>query len=135
MSMADFSDCIQTFEQTKAALADVEDRLAKQLRLSRRIPVRRVLVALDDACELDDSPLVAEWRATYARFLEWAQPEDDWEYREAPRVAARPEKTTEAATAASALLCLLRSDQFGRLALEWPSRKSSDGRSTAFFPA
>lgn len=69
--MADFADCLYTPERTKAELEGLEARLAAECGLALA-NVRRELLRLDREGKLVDSPLVADWRATYARSVDWA---------------------------------------------------------------
>lgn len=115
--MCDFSHCMTTLEQTKAELEALEERLAaKQKLLGVPVRLRRsVLRALDESGGLDDDALSADWRATFARFLEWAEPEQGWVEREqAPehppdtvhkQEPAKSQGKEAALDAASALLC------------------------------
>lgn len=76
LTMADFADCLDTPERTEAELAALESELAKAYGLGPEDEARPLLLALDDAGKLDDSPLVADWRATYARHLSYGEHDD-----------------------------------------------------------
>jgi hypothetical protein len=73
-----------TFEQTKAELEALEEQLAEKYSLHSRMPVQQILLALDQVGELEDCGLAANWRATFARFLQWAEPEEGWEQPDLP---------------------------------------------------
>jgi hypothetical protein len=69
-TMFDFSDCLDTEEGTRAEVVALEAELARHYGVE---PSK--LVELDDAGKLDDSPLVADWRATTARLASWTSGE------------------------------------------------------------
>ena len=66
--VVNFDDCWDSLERTHAELEQLESELASRFGVS---PSRATLLELDDAGKLDDSPLVSDWRATYARLLSW----------------------------------------------------------------
>jgi hypothetical protein len=67
MTMFDFADCLDTLERNQAEVDALEAELAQRYRVEPS-----ELVELDDAGLLDDSPLVADWRATKARLASWS---------------------------------------------------------------
>ena len=73
LTMADFADCIDTLERTTAELLALEAKLAAEYRLPTDYP-RQWLLDMDARGKLDDTPLVSDWRATYARYLDWCSP-------------------------------------------------------------
>lgn len=123
--MADFADCLDTPEGTKAELEALETQLADEYRLPRAL-ARALLLALDEMGKLEDSPLVADWRSTYFRFLDWAECENSWT-DPPPQTKPKAEKRTEAATAASSLLCVAKAPVSTRLAVECPWTQDSSG--------
>lgn len=72
LTMTDFTDCLDTLEGTKAELEALEAQLAREHELPPAC-ARALLLALDTEGKLGDEPLVADWRATYARFLDWTE--------------------------------------------------------------
>lgn len=68
MDMKDFSDCLDTRERTEAELEALESEIARRFEIA---PDRTLVIALDFEGKLDDSPLVSDWRATYARYIDW----------------------------------------------------------------
>lgn len=72
LTMADFADCLDTLEGTKSELEALEAQLARKHGLPPA-SARALLLALDTEGKLGDEPLVADWRATYARFLDWTE--------------------------------------------------------------
>lgn len=77
LNLDDFADCVETYEQAKAKLEDVEERLAQALNL-RRQTIRRELIARDRRGELVEDELVALWHDLYSSYLEWTRPDDTW---------------------------------------------------------
>lgn len=71
LTMASFADCIDTREGTNAELEMLETRLGAELGLSGNI--REQLLELDRLHGFDHTPLVADWQATYARYLDWEE--------------------------------------------------------------
>lgn len=76
LNLDDFADCVETYEQAKAKLEDVEDKLAQSLKL-RRQTVRRELIAMDRRGELVEDELVALWHDLYSSYVDWTRP-DTW---------------------------------------------------------
>jgi hypothetical protein len=76
LNLDDFADCVETYEQAKAKLEDVEDKLAQNLKL-RRQTVRRELIAMDRRGELVEDELVALWHDLYSSYVDWTRP-DTW---------------------------------------------------------
>jgi hypothetical protein len=135
MHMSDLADCMTTLEQTKTELEALEAKLAEKYGLSPRMPVHDILVALDQVGELDHGELVADWRATFARFLDWAEPAQGWEHPEPDKPSNKSkESNSEAAnTAAFALLCVaMRARSTTVAGCGWVSSNGSDGRSSVF---
>ena len=99
----DLDDCIQTFEQTRDDLEEVERKLASKYGIRDRKHIRRTLIALDQQGTLIEDELVAHWHDLYSSYLDWARAES-WND---PPVADPPpaidEMKQEAAKAAFSL--------------------------------
>lgn len=66
MTLADFADCLDTEQGTRAEVDALEAEIKRRYGFEPND-----LVELDDAGMLEDSPLVSDWRATYARLSSW----------------------------------------------------------------
>ena len=65
-------DCVVTFEQTRSALAAVEQKIAAILGLhGAPDEIREELLRLDRRGELVETDLVADWYGLFARYLDW----------------------------------------------------------------
>lgn len=85
-----FEGCIiETFEQVKADLADVECALATRVGIRPHQSVRRELIALDRRGKLVEDELVARWHELYNSYIDWTRPES-WE--EPPRASEENEQ-------------------------------------------
>jgi hypothetical protein len=99
-------ECVPTFDQVREELELIERKLAERYHLRKQ--VRRKLLEMHMASELDDDDLAMNWREAYSLYLDWA---DEWTEREPEQKAVPPpkaqeDKPQEAADAASLLLWL-----------------------------
>jgi hypothetical protein len=69
MSEFDGADCIQTFEQSKADLEAIEQKLAKRFGIKDNI--RATLIIKDLAGTLIEYELVADWHEAYSCYVDW----------------------------------------------------------------
>lgn len=67
----DWSDCIVTFEMTKARLEAIEARLAERFGLTG--DVREQLIAMDEDNRLVEDELVADWHCEMASYIDWLE--------------------------------------------------------------
>jgi hypothetical protein len=88
-------ECVVTFEQTRDALEAVERRLADRLGIhAAHGHIRRELLKLDRAGQLDEDELVADWYDLFASYLDWTRDES---WHGPPEVVPPPEKEERAA--------------------------------------
>ena len=92
-------DCIQTFEQVKEDLEQVEDQLARQLNLRSR-QIRRELCALAQQEKLVEDELAERWLELYTIYVDWLKREARKEQDEHPPPLACEEREQGAASAA-----------------------------------
>lgn len=103
LDLRDLADCVETYEQAKARLEEVEDQLARRLGLGRRL-IRRELIALDRRGELVEDELVALWHELHSNYVDWTRP-DTWT-EPSPKTAAGATVESEKRAAEAALLLL-----------------------------
>jgi hypothetical protein len=109
----DLTSCIRGFDETRRELERIEDMLAEQYGIDSRSRIRRTLLELELAGKLACDELVAEWQATYSRYLDWteddrsrASSDADWEADNPEAAPTGDTRHEEAASAASSLLCV-----------------------------
>jgi hypothetical protein len=90
LTMADFVDCMDTPGRTKLELEDLEQKLAVMYGVTGDVRAR--LLEMDRTDKLDDGPEVSDWRATYARHLDWLSETYDAEIMTFERALAQLEK-------------------------------------------
>ena len=94
-------DCIETPEDVAMALAEVEQKLARQLRIRPGTSVRRELVALVRSGVARDE-LLDEWLELYTTHMHWVKRSDS--HAAEPPARRMSTETTERAAEAALLL-------------------------------